>query len=77
VPLDISIKSNRKHHKTVLYSKSNKNMVGRLLGDFLLSLGNFFTKTSGHPASFRINMLSKYLSMTQRGVHKTSCNNHS
>jgi hypothetical protein len=25
----ISIKSNRKHHKTVLYSKSNKNMVGR------------------------------------------------
>jgi len=28
VPLDISIKSNRKHHKTVLYSKSNKNMVG-------------------------------------------------
>jgi hypothetical protein len=28
VPLDISIKSNRKHHKTVLYGKSNKNMVG-------------------------------------------------
>jgi hypothetical protein len=28
VPLDISIKSNRKHHKTVLYSKSYKNMVG-------------------------------------------------
>ncbi len=26
--LDISIKSNTKHHKTVLYSKSNKNMVG-------------------------------------------------
>jgi len=49
VPLDISIKSNRKHHKTVLYSKSNKNMVGRLLGNFSLSFGNFFTKTSGHP----------------------------
>ncbi len=32
VPLDISIKSNRKHHKTVLYSKSNKNIVGRLFG---------------------------------------------
>jgi hypothetical protein len=32
VPLDIIIKSNRKHHKTVLYSKSNKNMVGRLFG---------------------------------------------
>jgi hypothetical protein len=51
VPLDISIKSNRKHHKTVLYSKSNKNMVGRLFGCFLLSLGDFFTKTSGHPAN--------------------------
>ncbi len=34
VPLDINIKSNRKHHKTVLYSKSNKNMVERLLGRF-------------------------------------------
>jgi hypothetical protein len=32
VPLDISIKPNRKHHKTVLYSKSNKNMVGGLFG---------------------------------------------
>jgi hypothetical protein len=32
VPLDISIKSNRKHHKTVLYSKSNKNIVWRLFG---------------------------------------------
>jgi hypothetical protein len=32
VPLDISIKSNRKHHKTVLYGKSNKNMVGQLFG---------------------------------------------
>jgi len=34
VPLDIRIKSNRKHHKTVLYSKSNKNMVGRIFGQF-------------------------------------------
>jgi hypothetical protein len=49
VPFDISIKSNRKHHKKVLYSKSNKNMVGQLLGDFSLSFGDFFTKTSGHP----------------------------
>jgi hypothetical protein len=24
-------------------------MVGRLFCDFLLSLGDFFTKTSGHP----------------------------
>jgi hypothetical protein len=28
VPLDISIKSNRKHHKIVLYRKTNKNMFG-------------------------------------------------
>jgi len=26
--VSFSIKSNRKHHKTVLYSKSNKNIVG-------------------------------------------------
>jgi hypothetical protein len=49
VPLDISIKSNRKHHKTVLYRKTNKNMFGRLFGFFLLFLGDFLTKTSGHP----------------------------
>ncbi len=49
VPLDNSIKSNRKHHKTVLFSKSSKNMVGQLFGRFSLSLGDFFTKTSGHP----------------------------
>ncbi len=40
VPLDISIKSHRKHHKTVLYSKSNKNMVGR----FFVVFGQFFNK---------------------------------
>jgi hypothetical protein len=50
VPLDISIKSNRKHHKTVLYSKSNKNMVGRLFGQFFVVFGQYFTKISGHPA---------------------------
>ena len=49
VPLDISIKSNRKHHKTVLYSKSNKNMVGRLFGRFFIVFGRFLTETSGHP----------------------------
>jgi hypothetical protein len=49
VPLDMSIKSNRKHHKTVLYSKSNKIWLGNFLGDFSLSLGDFLTKTSGHP----------------------------
>jgi hypothetical protein len=50
VPLDISIKSNKKDHKTVLYSKSKKTWLGDFLGNFLLSFGDFFTKTSGHPA---------------------------
>jgi hypothetical protein len=49
VPLDISIKSNRKHHKTVLYSKSNKNMVGRLLGQFFVVFGQFFHKNIWSP----------------------------
>jgi len=40
--LDISIKSNRKHHITVLYSKSNKNMVGGLFGQFFIFFGRFF-----------------------------------
>jgi hypothetical protein len=44
VPLDISIKSNRKHHKTVFYSKSNKNMVGQLFGRFFIVFGQFFHK---------------------------------
>jgi hypothetical protein len=48
VPLDISIKSNRKHPKTVLVNLT-KTWLGNFLGDFSLSLGNFFTKTSGHP----------------------------
>jgi hypothetical protein len=43
VPLDISIKSNRKHHKTVLYSKSNKNIVGQLFGRFFVVFGQFFS----------------------------------
>ena len=42
VPLDISIKSNRKHHKTVLFSKSNKNMVGQRFGQFFVVFGQFF-----------------------------------
>ena len=49
VPLDISIKSNRKHHKTVLYSKSNKNMVGRLFGQFFVVFGRFFHKNIWSP----------------------------
>jgi len=49
VPLDISIKSNRKHHKTVLYSKSNKNMVGRLFGWFFIVFGRFFNRNIWSP----------------------------
>jgi hypothetical protein len=44
VPLDISIKSNRNTIKTVLYSKSNKNMVGQLFGQFFIVFGRFFHK---------------------------------
>jgi hypothetical protein len=49
VPLDISIKSNRKHHKTVLYSKYNKNIVGRLFGQFFVVFGQFFHKNIWSP----------------------------
>ncbi len=51
VPLDISIKSNRKHHKTVLYSKSNKNMVGQLFGRFFIVFGQFFNRHIWSPWS--------------------------
>jgi hypothetical protein len=44
VPLDISIKSNRKHHKTVLYSKSKKNMVGQLFGQFFVVFWVIFSQ---------------------------------
>jgi len=47
--LDISIKSNRKHHKTVLYSKSNKNIVGQLFGRFFIVFGQFFHKNIWSP----------------------------
>ncbi len=49
VPLDISIKSDRKHHKQFYIVNLTKTWLGNFLGDFLLSFGNFFTKTSGHP----------------------------
>jgi hypothetical protein len=54
VPLDISIKSNRKHHKTVLVNLT-KTWLGDFWGDFLLSLGDFFTKTTGHPGGMSIH----------------------
>ncbi len=52
MPLDISIKSNRKHHKTVLYSKSNKNMVGWLFGQYFIVFWQFFHKNIWSPCSY-------------------------
>jgi hypothetical protein len=52
VPLDISIKSNRKHHKQFYIVNLTKTWLGNFLGDFSLSLGDFFTKTSGHPGRY-------------------------
>jgi hypothetical protein len=49
VPLDNSIKSNRKYHNTVLYSKSNKNIVGGHFRRLFIVFGQVFTVTSGHP----------------------------
>ena len=49
VPLDISIKSNRKHPKTVLYRKTNKNMFGQLFGRFFIVFGRFFNKNIWSP----------------------------
>ena len=50
VPLDISIKSNRKHLKQFYIVNLRKTWLGDFLGYFSLSLGDFLTKTSGHPA---------------------------
>ena len=49
VPLDISIKSNRKYPKTVLYRKTNKNMFGQLFGRFFIVFGRFFNKNIWSP----------------------------
>jgi len=50
VPLDISIKSNRNTIKQFYIVNLTKTWLGDFLGDFSLSFGDFFTKTSGHPA---------------------------
>ena len=60
VPLDISIKSNRKHHKTVLYCKSNKTLLGDFLGNLSLSLGDFLTETSGRPVAKTLNHFGSF-----------------
>ncbi len=49
VPLDFSIKSNRNTIKQLYIVNLTKTWLGNFLGNFSLSLGNFFTKTSGHP----------------------------
>ncbi len=62
VPLDISIKSNRKHHKTVLYSKSNKNMLGQLFGRFFVVFWQFFHKNISpcKPLSFHLVFINLF-----------------
>ncbi len=57
VPLDISIKSNRNTIKQFYIVNLTKTWLGNFLGDFLLSLGDFFTKTSGHPDDNGINII--------------------
>jgi hypothetical protein len=57
VPLDISIKSNRNTIKQFYMVNLTKTWLGNFLGDFSLSLGDFFTKTSGHPGC---HLMSKY-----------------
>jgi hypothetical protein len=55
VPFDISIKYTVYTVKQWICIKFDKNLVEQLFVDFSWSLGNFFTKTSGHPVSvFRL-----------------------
>jgi hypothetical protein len=49
VPLDIGIKSNRNTINQFYIVNLTKTWLGDFLGNFSLSLGDFFTKTSGHP----------------------------
>jgi hypothetical protein len=51
VPLDISIKSNRNTIKQFYIVNLTKTWLGDFLGNFSLFLGDFFTKTSGHPGN--------------------------
>ncbi len=53
VPLDISIKSNRNTIKQFYIVNLTKTWLGNFLVDFSLSLGDFITKTSGHPVAHR------------------------
>ncbi len=54
MPLDISIKSNRKHHRQFYIVNLTKTWLGNFSGDFSLSLGDFLTETSGHPGDHRL-----------------------
>ncbi len=47
--MDIRIKSNRNHLKQFYIVNLTKTWLGDFLGYFSLSLGDFLTKTSGHP----------------------------
>ena len=51
VPLDISIKPNKNTIKQFCIVNLTKTWLGDFLGNFSLSLGDFFTKTFGHPGT--------------------------
>ena len=59
VPLDISIKSNGKHHKQFYILNLTKTWLGDFLGDFSLSLGDFLTETSGPPGHRYLDIFRK------------------
>ncbi len=61
VPLDISIKSNRNTIKQFYIVNLTKTWLGDFLGDFSLSLSDFFTKTSGHPESDRHHIKNRLI----------------
>ncbi len=71
-PLYFSIKSNRKHHKTVLYSKSNKNMFGWLFGQFFIVFGRFFNKNIWSPCTRGQTVIFCYFPMVNQTKDTTS-----
>jgi hypothetical protein len=66
VPLDISIKSNRKHHKQFYIVNLTKTWLGDFLGDFSLSLGDFLTETSGPPGHRYIDIFRFIMAVLER-----------
>jgi hypothetical protein len=51
VPFDINIKHTKTPFNSFYALNLSKTRFGDFLGDFSESLGDFFTKTSGHPGN--------------------------